>query len=168
VGVGNENINAMSVVASAVTVGTEPTFYTLYNTGTTGGGLIANNLQLFGYFDPALTGNTVQEFADIFPCAIGGTAPALTTTTCFRTNQSVGFNYVAPFIGRTTGTGAALVVACAGIPTAAQIRFFLVGGSAAAFAAGIAGPTAVTVQPNVSFTYTGTTGAIYGYEVLFA
>lgn len=161
--------NTLQIRAGApVAAGVNPTFYDFYNTGVSGGGLQQNHLQLFGYFDSTTTPQTIQEFADIYPCAVGGTAPANTTNSCFRTNQSVGFNYTAPFVGTTTGTGAPLVVACAGIPVSSEIRFMLVGGSAAAFTAGIAAPSAVSVQGNVSFTYTGTTGAIYNYEVLFA
>jgi hypothetical protein len=161
-------LNSLIARATQVSAGTNPTSFNWDNAGSAGGGLTPNHLQLFGYFDPLVTVQTIQEFADIYPAPVGGTAPALTTTSCFRTNQSVPLNYVAPFIGTTTGTGAALVVACAGIPTSANIRFYLVGGSIAAFAAGVAAPSAISVQPNVSFTYTGTTGAIYGYEVLFA
>lgn len=161
-------LNSLIARATQVSAGTNPTSFNWDNAGSSGGGLNPNHLQLFGYFDPAVTVQTIQEFVDAYPAPVGGTAPALTTTSCFRTNQSVPLNYTAPFIGDTTGTGAPLVVACAGIPTSANIRFYLVGGSIAAFAAGIAAPSAISVQPNVSFTYTGTTGAIYGYEVLFA
>ena len=162
-------VNTLQVRASAPSgVLGNNTAYNWDNAGTSGGGLSENHLQLFGYFNALTTPQTIQEFADIYPCAVGGTAPALSTTACFRTPNSVPLNYVAPFVGQTTGTGAALIVACAGIPTSAQIRFFLVGGSAGSFTAGIAAPSAVSVQPNVSFTYTGTTGAIYRYEVLQA
>ena len=161
-------LNSVITRATAVSAGTTPTSYNWDNQGQSGGGLIANHLQLYGYFDPAVTVQTIQEFADIYPTLVGGTAPALTTTGVFRTANSVPLNYTAPFIGTTTGTGAPLVVACAGIPANSQIRFMLVGGSIASFAAGIAAPSAVSVQGNVSFTYTGTTGAIYNYEVLVA
>ena len=144
------------------------TAYNWDNGGVSGGGLSQNHLQLFGYFNPLTTVQTIQEFADIYPAPVGGTAPALTTTGCFRTTNSVPLNWSAPWIGETTGTGAPLIVATAGIPTGAQIRFYLLGGSPASFVAGIAAPSAVSVQPNVSFTYTGTTGAIYGFEVMFA
>jgi hypothetical protein len=144
------------------------TAYNWDNTGTSAGGLSENHLQLWGYFNALTTPQTIQEFADVYPCPVGGTAPAGTTNSCFRTNMSVPLNYNAPWVGTTTGTGAALVVAVAGIPTGSEIRFYLVGGSIAAFNAGIAAPSAISVQPNVSFTYTGTTGAIYGYEVMFA
>ena len=160
--------NYITISATNVSAGTNPTFYNWDNAGTSGGGLSANHLQCFGYFDPAVTPQTIQEFVDAYPAPIGGTAPAGTTTSVFRTTNSVPLNYSAPFIGDTTGTGAPLVVACAGIAQGANIRFFLVGGSAAAFTAGIAAPSAISVQANVSFTYTGTTGAIYGYEVLQA
>jgi len=162
-------LNSLIARATQVSAGTNPTSYNFDNTGTSGGGLVANHLQLFGYFDPAVTAQTIQEFADVYPALIGGTAPATQSTSVFRTQNCVPLgNYVAPFVGTTTGTGAALVVACAGIPANSAIRFSLIGGSIAAFAAGIAAPTAVSVQGNVSFTYTGTTGAIYAYEVLFA
>jgi hypothetical protein len=146
------------------------TFYDFYTASVAGGGLNPHSLQLFGYFDPKVAGaQTIQEFLE---CKIVPTAaPVLgippSTTNVFQTTQSKPFNWVAPFIGDTTGTGAALVVPCAGIPAGSAIRFYLVGGSAAAFTAGIAAPSAVSVQPYVSFTYTGTTGAIYGYEVLY-
>jgi hypothetical protein len=168
---GNEVValNTLQVRATAPNgVVGQNTAYNWDNAGVNGGGLAENHLQLFGYFNPATTVQTIQEFADIYPAPVGGTAPALTTTPCFRTAMSVPQNYVAPWVGTTTGTGAPLVVATAGIPTGAQIRFFLLGGSIAAFAAGVAAPTTVSVQPNVSFTYTGTNGAIYGYEVMFA
>lgn len=160
--------DTLQVQATLVSAGTQPTAYNWDNTGFSGGGLVPNHLQLFGYFDPAVTPQTIQEFVDAYPAAIGGTAPANTTISVFRTTNSLPLNYSAPFVGTTTGTGAALVVACAGIAAGAQIRFSLIGGSIAAFAAGIAAPSAVTVQGNVSFTYTGTTGAIYRYEVLQA
>lgn len=161
-------LNTVIVKATQVSAGTNPTSFNWDNAGSAGGGLVPNHLQLFGYFDPAVTVQTIQEFVDAYPAPVGGTAPALTTTACFRTANSTPLTWVAPFIGETTGTGAPLVVACAGIPTSASVRFYLLGGSIAAFAAGVAAPSAVSVQPNVSFTYTGTTGAIYGYEVLFA
>lgn len=161
-------INSVIIRAPLVSAGTNPTSFNWDNTGFNGGGLAPDHLQLFGYFDPAVTAQTIQEFANAYPAPVGGTAPALTTTPCFRTNNSVPLNWGAPFIGQTTGTGAPLVVACAGIPTGAAIRFNLGGGSIAAFAAGVAYPTTISVQPNVSFTYTGTTGAIYNYEVLLA
>ena len=162
--------NTIQVVAGTKATGVQnPTAYNFDNQGTTGGGLLANHLQVFGYFDSSFTTSTIQQFADVYPTLIGGTAPATATTSVFRCANSVPLgNYTAPFIGTTTGTGAAVVVACAGIPANSQIRFTLQGGSTAAFAAGIAAPSAVSVQGNVSFTYTGTTGAIYGYEVLFA
>jgi hypothetical protein len=162
-------VNTLQVRAGAPNgVLGQNTAYNWDNGGVSGGGLSENHLQLFGYFNATTTPQTIQEFADIYPAPVGGTAPANTTTACFRTAMSVPLTYSAPFVGDTTGTGAPLIVACAGIPTGAQIRFFLVGGSIAAFAAGVAAPSAVSVQPNVSFTYTGTTGAIYGYEVMFA
>jgi len=163
--------NTIQVVAGTKATGaTNATAYNLDNQGINGGGLAANHLQVFGYFDSTFTTSTIQEFADVYPTAVGGTAPATTTTGVWRSPNSVPLgNYVAPFIGTTTGNGATpVVVACAGIPASSQIRFTLQGGSAAAFAAGIAAPSVVSVQGNVSFTYTGTTGAIYGYEVLFA
>jgi len=162
--------NTLQVVAGTKATGAQnATAYNLDNGGVSGGGLLANHLQVFGYFDATLTTSTIQQFADVYPTAVGGTAPATTTTSVFRCPNSIPLgNYVAPFIGTATGTGAALVVACAGIPANSAIRFTLQGGSTAAFAAGIAAPSAVSVQGNVSFTFTGTTGAIYGYEVLFA
>jgi hypothetical protein len=149
---------------------TAATFYDFYTAAAGGGGLNAHSLQLFGYFDPRVAGaQTIQEFmeAKIVPTAapVAGVPPS--TTNCFQTQMSRPLNWVAPWIGETTGTGAALVVAAAGIPANSVIRFYLLGGSAAAFTAGIAAPSAVSVQAYTSFTYTGTTGAIYGYEVLF-
>jgi hypothetical protein len=160
--------NQLGVVAGTTTAGPNATLYVLDNAGVTAGGLEANHLQVYGYYDPAVASATIVEHADIYLAPIGGTAAALATQAVWRTNQSVPFNYAAPFIGTTTGTGAPLIVACAGIPTGAQIRFNLIGGDPASFVAGIAAPSAVSVQGNVSFTYTGTTGAIYSYEVLFA
>ena len=149
---------------------TNPTFYDLYTASSSGGGLNAHSLQLFGYFDPRVAGTgTIQEFMEckIVPTAapVGGVPP--TTTSVVSLPQSRPFNWVAPWIGTTTGTGGALVVPCAGIPAGSVIRFMLVGGSAAAFTAVIAAPSAVSVQAYTSFTYTGTTGAIYNYEVLW-
>jgi hypothetical protein len=149
---------------------TAPTFYDFYTASAGGGGLNAHSLQLFGYFDPRVAGTgTIQEFMEckIVPTAapVAGVPPS--TTSVVSLPQSRYFNWVAPWIGETTGTGAALVVPCAGIPAGSAIRFYLLGGSIAAFAAGIAAPSAVSVQPYTSFTYTGTTGAIYGFEVLW-
>lgn len=155
------------VVAGNLTAGTNATLYVLDNNGTTGGGLEANHLQIYGYFDPAVTLQTIQEFADIYPAPVGGTAPALTTTPVFRTNNSIPLNWGAPWIGSTTGTGAAVVVPVAGIATNATIRLYLVGFVGAAGATAVVPPT-FTIQPNVSFTITATTGAIYNYEVLQA
>lgn len=160
--------NQIGLTAGTTTAGPNATLYVLDNGGVTGGGLEANHLQVYGYYDPAVSSSGVVEHADVYMGLIGGTAAATAGVAVWRTNQSIPFNYTAPFIGTTTGTGAPLIVACAGIPANAQIRFNLIGGSIAAFAAGIAAPAAVSVQGNVSFTYTGTTGAIYSYEVLFA
>jgi len=149
---------------------TNPSKFVFYTSSSGGGGLNAHSLQLFGYFDPRVAGTgVIQEFMEckIVPTAapVGGVPP--TTTSVVNLPASRPFNWVAPWIGTTTGTGGALVVACAGIPAGSVIRFILVGGSAAAFTAGIAAPTAVSVQAYTSFTYTGTTGAIYNYEVLW-
>jgi hypothetical protein len=149
---------------------TTPTKYIFYTASAGGGGLNAHSCQLFGYFDPRVAGaDTIQEFME---CKIVATAAPVagvppTTTSLVQTQNCRPLNYAGPWIGTTTGTGAPLAVAAAGIPAGSAIRFMLVGGSAAAFTAGIADPTAVSVQAYTSFTYTGTTGAIYRYEVLF-
>lgn len=49
-----------------------------------------------------------------------------------------------------------------------KIMFWLCGGSAAAFAAGIAAPQIQTFSPGVGFKLEGTPGAVYGYAVLYA
>jgi hypothetical protein len=144
--------------------------YIFYSPSSGGGGLNAHSMQLFGYFDARVAGTgTIQEFMEckIVPTAapVAGVPPS--TTSVVSLPQSRPFNWVGPWIGTTTGTGAPLVVAAAGIPAGSVVRFMLVGGSIAAFAAGIAAPTAVSVQAYTSFTYTGTTGAIYNYEVLW-
>jgi hypothetical protein len=151
-------------VSPPVAGATNPTEFTLYAADRTGGGLVAGHAQLFGYFDPLEATPTVAQFMDIYPASIAG---GVASQTVVRTNQCVPFNFAAPFTGTTTGTGAPLVVACAGIPAGSEIRFMLVGTNAAVYAP-IVPPAAVSVQPNVSFTYTGTVGAIYDYEVLFA
>jgi hypothetical protein len=146
------------------------TFYDFYTASVAGGGLNPHSLQLYGYYDPKVAGvDTIQEHMEvkIVPTALPVLGVPPSTTSVVQTNQSRPFNWAAPFIGTTTGTGVAEVVPCAGIPAGAVIRFYLVGGDIASFAAGIAAPSAVSVQAYTSFTYTGTLGAIYGYEVLF-
>jgi hypothetical protein len=168
VGDGSSFTGSVAVVAAApVSAGPNAPSYRLYCPDRAGGGLNAGSLQVFGYFDATFATPAIQEFIECKPTSIGGTAAALATVSAVQMNQCVPFNYVAPFVGTTTGTGAPLVVACAGIPAGSQIRFRLLGTTAVTYAP-IAAPSAVSVQGNVSFTYTGTTGAIYGYEVLFA
>jgi hypothetical protein len=149
---------------------TTPTKYIFYTASAGGGGLNAHSCQVFGYFDPRVAGTgTIQEGMEfkLVPTALPVLGVPPSTTLICTTQQTRPFNWGAPWIGTTTGTGAPLVVAAVGIPAGSVIRFMLVGGSAAAFTAGIAAPTAVSVQAYTSFTYTGTTGAIYRYEVLF-
>jgi len=146
------------------------TFYDFYTASVAGGGLNPHSLQLYGYYDPKVAGvDTIQEHMEvkIVPTALPVLGVPPSTTSVVQTNQSRPFNWVAPFIGQITGTGAAQVVPCAGIPANAVIRFILVGTSAAAYAA-IAPPSAVSVQAYTSFTCTLTLDAIYDYEVLFA
>ena len=160
--------DTLSVKANRATAGSVPTFYRLDCVPVTGLGLTANNLQVTGQYDAALTSSTTIEHANIYAVTSTGVAGSAALSV-FQTNNSKPLNYTAPWIGTTTGNGGTpVVVACVGIPATASIRFFLAGGSIAAFAAGIAAPSAVSVQANVSFTYTGTSGAIYGYEVLLA
>ena len=149
---------------------TNATFYDFYTASVAGGGLNPHSLQLFGYYDPRVAGaQTIQGHMEvkIVPTAAPVLGVPPSTTSVVNLPQSRPFNWVAPFIGETAGTGAPLVVPCAGIPAGSVIRFYLLGGSIAAFAAGVAPPSNVSVQAYTSFTYTGTTGAIYGYEVLF-
>jgi hypothetical protein len=162
---------------SALSAGVPPlggTITTLFQQSLgayTGGGIAANTLYSGLVCDPTVaTGPAVGlgAFGVSYPNPIGGTAPATSCVAITRVNACVPLNYAAPFVGQITGTGAAQIVACAGIPTSSQVRFMLVGGSIAAFAAGVAAPTALSIQGNVSFTITLTSGAIYEYEVLFA
>jgi len=146
------------------------TYYDFYTASVAGGGLNPHSLQLYGYYDPKVAGvDTIQEHMEvkIVPAALPVLGIPPSTTSVVQMNQSRPFNWVAPFIGTITGTGAAQVVPCAGIPAAAVIRFYLLGTNAAAYAT-IAAPSAVTVQAYTSFTCTLTLDAIYGYEVLFA
>jgi len=146
------------------------TFYDFYTASVAGGGLNPHSLQLYGYYDPRVSGplNTIQQHLEvkIVPTAapVAGVPPS--TTGVFATNQSRPFNWAAPFVGTITGTGLAQVVPCAGIPANSIIRFVLVGTSAGAYAP-IAAPSAISVQPYTSFTCTLTLDAIYNYEVLF-
>jgi len=156
---------ALVDVAPPVAGATNPTQFTLYGADQTGGGLVAGHLQLFGYFDPLEATPAVQQYIDAYPASIAG---GVASQPVVRTNQCVPFNFAAPFTGTVTATGAAnQAVPCVGIPAAAEIRFMLVGNNAATYNP-IVPPAAVTVVPNVSFTFTGTAGAIYDYEVLFA
>lgn len=159
-------VDATQLTADAITAGTVPTKFIWYNTGVSGSGLVANNLQCYGYFDGAVTVNTVQQYLRAYPAPVTGTAPPLTTTPVVRIPMSKPIGWDSVLKGTTIGNGATpVVVPIAGIADSAGIRFYLLGTNAVGYAP-IVPPSNVSVQPNVSFTWTGTQGAIYGYEVL--
>ena len=160
--------NGIQISASTPgAVGSVATSYQTYVTATNEGALLANQQQLFGSYDALLSTPTSLEFQRARPVLIGGTAAATASIGVVQPiYQPLPLNWNGVnFQGQFTGTGAPLVVAVAGIPTTAVIRFMLVGGSIAAFAAGIA-LNSPTIQGNVSFTITATAGAVYNYEVL--
>lgn len=156
--------------------------WTFYGGSTTGGGLNAGQLQAYLYEDPAY-GPQIQQWLQAYSAVVvaGAVGPPVVPTTSrvvCRIVSSAPLDWVggypvagagsANLMGSFVGTGAAQVVPCVGISTNASIRYYLLGATIAAFAAGIAAPTAVSVQANASFTITATLGAIYGYEVLNA
>ncbi len=148
-------------------VGSTNTSYQSYVSATNVGGLLANEQQLWGSYDPLLSTPTSLEFQRARPVLIGGTAAATASVAVIQPlNQPAPVNwFAAGFAGQLTGTGAPLVVAVPGIPATAIIRYMLVG--VAAGGAAVAAPTAISVQGNVSFTITATLGAIYNWEILF-
>lgn len=163
--------NGIQIAASTPgAVGSSPTSYQTYVSATPVGALLANQQQLFGTYDAAVSTPTSLEFSRARPVLIGGTAAATASLGVVQPlYQPLPVNWNAVnFEGSFTGTGAPQIVAVAGIPATSVVRFMLVGGSIGAFAAGIAAPAAITLQGNVSFTVTATTGAIYNYEILVA
>tara|TARA_R110000868_G_scaffold296_5_gene2451 strand:+ start:2500 stop:3171 length:672 start_codon:yes stop_codon:yes gene_type:complete len=160
--------NGIQISASTPgAVGSSPTSYQTYVSATPVGALLANQQQLWGTYDAALSSPTSLEFQRARPVLIGGTAAATASVAVIQPlNQPAPVNWFgAGFAGQLTGTGAPLVVAVPGIPATAIIRYMLVG--VAAGGAAVAAPTAISVQGNVSFTITATVGAIYNWEILF-
>lgn len=165
--------DTLTITAKGVDpAGTAPSRFVLFNTGVTGGGLNANRLETFGYFDSTLSSSIQlmeQYFATVVPYAPGPPPVAPVTVGVVKLWASVPYNWgtvsgTGPWSGQTLGTGAPVIVACVGIPAGAVIRFMLVGFTATAPAC--AAPSAITIQPNVSFTYTAGNNGIFNYEVL--
>jgi hypothetical protein len=157
---------------------TVPSRFTNFAADQSGGGLQPNALQKYAYCDPKVAPQTIQQYELGYWSA--------TATTTVPPNQSPDAIFVnrpsvngRPFvegalIGTFTTTALALVVSCPNITASARVRLSLVGGSIAAFAAGIAGAPAITIQVGATtaastFTVAGTTaGFVYAYEVLLA
>lgn len=169
------NLNIVSPLISPPD--TAPTSWTFWDGAYNGGGLQPDHLQIYQYTTAPNVGNPTAQLVDAYlantTTAAGPPAVVSRSFPVWRANASRPINDSAPWIGSFTCDAATpVVVACASIPDASRVRIFLLGGSAAAFtsaaAAGVAAP-AITIQPNASFTATGgTTGLIYGYEVLAA
>ena len=159
--------DTLQVKANRASAGSVPTFYTIDCVPVTGAGLVADHLQITGKYDAALTSTTVIEQADIYAVTSTGVAGSAAVGV-FSVNNSKPKNYTAPWIGSFTGTGAAQVVACAGIPATATVRYWLVGSTTAVLATATPAPSTLSIQANVSFTITATAGTIYSYEVLLA
>jgi hypothetical protein len=162
--------NGIQITASTPGPGASaPTSYQHYVSATNTGNLLANEEQLWGSYDPTVSTPTSLEFQRARPVLIGGTAAATASVAVIQPlNQPAPVNwFAAGFAGQFVGTGAPQIVPVPGIPATAIVRYMLVGGTIAAFAAGIAGPAAISVQGNVSFTITATAGSLYNWEILF-
>ena len=70
---------------STVPAGTIPSRYELFCTGTTGGGLTANHLQMYAYYDPTVANHTINSVLDVYPSANANTNAGLQSTPVWRT-----------------------------------------------------------------------------------
>lgn len=151
--------------------------FTTFAAQTGGGGLNPNQLQKFAYSDPRVGGpQTIQQYENGSwqPTATAFVAPALAADTVFvnRPLNTRPLDWGAPLVGTFTTAAAPVVVPCAGITAQSVVRAYLVGGDIAAFAAGIAGVPAITIQvgaTTAASTFTvaaAAAGFVYGYEVL--
>lgn len=163
--------NGIQIAATTPAPGASAaTSYETYVSAGAVGALLANQQQLFGTYDATVSTPTSLEFQRARPVLIGGTAAATASIGVVQPlYQPLPVNWFgAGFAGQFVGTGAAQNVAVPGIPAGAAIRYMLVGGSIAAFAAGIAIIVPPAVTGNVGFSVTATAGAIYNWEVLSA
>lgn len=155
--------------------------WTTYASDFAGGGVNINQLQKYAYADPLVSGpSTVQEYENGSwqPIATAFVPPAVAIDTIFLNRPNFltePLNFGGAQRGTLTANAAApVVVPAAGITANSYVRLMLVGGSAAAFTAGIAAPPTITIQVGATsaastFTATGgETGAIYAWEILYA
>jgi hypothetical protein len=155
---------------------TIPSRFTTYALDNSIGGLQPNALQKFAYADPKVTSALTQQYetGTWVATATAFVPPAQAAEALFlnRALNTRPLDWGSPLVGTFTTTAIALVVPCAGITAGSVFRLSLVGGSAAAFTAGIAGAPAITIQVGATsaastFTVAGTTaGFVYAYEVL--
>jgi hypothetical protein len=157
---------------------TVPSSFTSFALDNTVGALQPNSLQKYAYCDPKVSPINPQQYeaGNWVATATTTVAPDVAPQALFlnRALNTRPFDWGSPLIGTftTVASPATVVVPCAGITVGSVFRLSLVGGSAAAFAAGIAGPPAITIQVGATtaastFTVAGTTaGFVYAYEVL--
>jgi len=160
-------VETLSVQCVRPTLGTTPTSLSIDIEPVSGGGYLANHAAFYIGQDVALATPAAVQVADAYTTTSTGVA-GTASLPVFRTYNSTPLNYTGPWIGQFTGTGSPAVIACAGIPPSATIRFWLVGSATNVLATATAPPSAFSVQANVSFTITATTGAIYAYEILIS
>ena len=159
-------------ISTSLVPGMRPTTYVISNDDYSGGGLEYNHLEIYNYnsistdafaYNPSgpfpLSSNIspTQGIIDAYPIPYGFSV--------FRTMNSCPINWsYSGHTGTITCTSEPIVVPVLGIPLYAAIRFMLVGFSAAP--TGAVGVPSYTITQYVGFTFAGTAGAIYNYEVL--
>lgn len=190
-GQGNNGLQSGSIIYNALTISddapagaarAQPSYFTTYASDTGGGGLTVNQRQSFAYADAliagAAAGATIQEFErGAWVANTSVVPPAAGASTIFLNKPNVQTRPLTEINGTFTMTAAAQIIAAAGITATSRVRVFLLGGSAAAFTAGITAAPTITIQvasTTAASTFTVAasgggvpTGAFYGYEVVF-
>lgn len=189
-GQGNNGLQSGSIIYNALTISddtpagaarAQPSYFTTYASDTGASGLNVNQRQSFAYADPliagAAAGVTIQQYEQ--GLWVRNTTSALSDptngSTSFINRPNLQARPLTEIGGTFTGTGATQSIPAAGITAGSRIRFFLLGGTQAAFAAigGITAPVFGVVSVNAiaansGFTVTAMTGALYGWECVFA
>ena len=79
----------LSQPPATVPAGTIPSRYELFTSGVSGGGLVANHLQMYSYYDPTVASRTINSVLDVYPSPNSNTNAGAASTPVWRTVSGI-------------------------------------------------------------------------------